>query len=230
MSQENVEIVRAAIDAGNRQDIETVLALMGPEPEWVNSPTALEPGVRRGRDEVAAVMRALSESLPEARWEVDRIYDRGEEVIALGRLSRRMPGSDARLEDRSLMSYKIRSRKIVQIQVLGFGRDEVQAALEAAGLSEEAMSEGNVEIARAALDAYDRGDAEALLKLAAPDCEVDWSRSVGPQRGVYGVDEALKVLPGATWMRSIHCTSTWCCGTPRPCALSAPTVSGTGAG
>jgi hypothetical protein len=34
------------------------------------------------------------------------------------------------------MSYKIRSRKIVQIQVLGFGRDEVQAALEAAGLSE----------------------------------------------------------------------------------------------
>ena len=81
-------------------------------------------------------MRALSESLTDARWEVDRIYDRGEEVIALGRLSRRMPGSDARLEDRSLMSYKIRSRKIVQIQVLGFGRDEVQAALEAAGLSE----------------------------------------------------------------------------------------------
>ena len=136
MSQENVEIVRAAIDAGNREDIEAVLALMGPEPEWVNSPTAIEPGVRRGRDEVTAVMRALSESLTDARWEVDRIYDRGEEVIALGRLSRRMPGSDARLEDRSLMSYKIRSRKIVQIQVLGFGRDEVQAALEAAGLSE----------------------------------------------------------------------------------------------
>ena len=136
MSQENVEIVRAAIDAANRQDIEAVLALMGPEPEWVNSPTALEPGVRRGRDEVAAVMRALSESLTDARWELDRIYDRGEQVIALGRLSRRMPGSDARLEDRSLMPYRIRSRKIVQIQVLGFGRDEVQAALEAAGLSE----------------------------------------------------------------------------------------------
>ena len=61
------------------------------------------------------------------------------------------------------------------------------------------MSRENVEIARAALDAYDKGDAEALLKLAAPDCEVDWSRSVGPQRGVYGVDEALKVLPGATF-------------------------------
>ena len=136
MSQENVEIVRAAIEAGNRQDIEAVLALMGPEPEWVNSPTAIEPGVRRGRDEVAAVMRALSESLTDGRWEVDRIYDRGEAVIALGRVSRRMRGSDARLEDRSLMSYKIRSRKIVQIKVLGFGTDEVPAALEAAGLPE----------------------------------------------------------------------------------------------
>ena len=128
--------MRAAIDAGNRQDIEAVLALMGPEPQWVNSPTAIEPGVRRGRNEVAAVMRELSESLTHGRWEVDRIYDRGEEVIALGRVSRRMPGSDVRLEARSLMSYKIRSRKIEQIQVLGFGRDEVQAALEAAGLSE----------------------------------------------------------------------------------------------
>jgi hypothetical protein len=47
-----------------------------------------------------------------------------------------MPGSDARLEDRYLTSYKIRSGKIVRTEVLAFGRDEVQTALEAAGLSE----------------------------------------------------------------------------------------------
>jgi uncharacterized protein len=51
------------------------------------------------------------------------------------------------------------------------------------------MSQENVEIARAALDAYNRRDLEAALKHAAPDCEFDWSRSVGPQRGVYGRDE-----------------------------------------
>jgi ketosteroid isomerase-like protein len=61
------------------------------------------------------------------------------------------------------------------------------------------MSQENVEIVRAALDAYDRGDLEALRNLAASDCEVDWSRSIGPQRGVYGVDEALKILPGAAF-------------------------------
>jgi hypothetical protein len=81
-------------------------------------------------------MRAQWELLTDGRWEIDRIYDRGEEVIALGRISRRMPGSDARLEGRSLVSYKLRSGKIVRIEVLAFGRDEVDMALEAAGLSE----------------------------------------------------------------------------------------------
>jgi ketosteroid isomerase-like protein len=136
MSEENVEIVRRAIDAWNRRDIEDLLALGDPEGEYVNSPSAIEPGTRRGRDEIAAVMRAQWELLTDGRWEIDRIYDRGEEVIALGRISRRMPGSDARLEGRSLVSYKIRSGKIVRIEVLAFGRDEVHAALEAAGLRE----------------------------------------------------------------------------------------------
>ena len=87
MSRENVENVRRGIDAWNRQDLEGLLALIGPDPEYVNSPTALEPGTRRGTGEVTAVIRALWESLPDARWEIDRLYDRGEGIIALGRMS-----------------------------------------------------------------------------------------------------------------------------------------------
>jgi ketosteroid isomerase-like protein len=136
MSQENVEIVRRSVDAWNRRDLEELEALGDPEGEYVNPATAIEPGTRHGRDEIAAVLRAQWESLTDGRWEIDRIYDRGEEVVASGRLSRRMPGSDARLEDRVLVSYKIRSGRIVRTEVLGFGRDEVQTALAAAGLSE----------------------------------------------------------------------------------------------
>jgi ketosteroid isomerase-like protein len=136
MSEENVEIVRRAIDAWNRRDIDYLIALSDPEAEYVNNPTAVEPGTRRGRDEVAAVLRTQWDLLTDGRWEIDRLYNRGEEIIALGRVSRRMPGSDARLEDRCLVSYRIRSGKIGRTQVLGFGRDEVQGALEAAGLSE----------------------------------------------------------------------------------------------
>jgi ketosteroid isomerase-like protein len=136
MSEENVEIVRRAIDAWNRRDIEALTALGDPDAEYVNSPTAVEPGTRHGRDEINAVMRAQWESLTDARAEIDRIYDRGEEAILLGHLSRRMPGSDDRLEDRVLVSYKIRGGRIFRTEVLGFGRAEVQSALEAAGLAE----------------------------------------------------------------------------------------------
>jgi len=136
MSQENVEIVRRILDAWNRRDEEKLLALSHPEVEFVNSPTAVEPGTRRGVAEVTAVWRAQWEILLDARFEVDRFFDHGDEIIALGRLSRRMPGSDARIDDRFLGSWTIRNEKVIRAEALGFGRTEVRTALEAAGLSE----------------------------------------------------------------------------------------------
>ena len=68
--------------------------------------------------------------------EIDDIYDRGEEIVVLARFSRRMPEGDAWIEDRSLISWRIRDGKVVRGEVLGFGRAEVDKALEAAGLSE----------------------------------------------------------------------------------------------
>ncbi len=52
------------------------------------------------------------------------------------------------------------------------------------------MSQENVEVVRAAYDAYNRGDLDVVLSNAAPDFELDWSRGVGPQRGVYKLDQA----------------------------------------
>ena len=52
------------------------------------------------------------------------------------------------------------------------------------------MSQENVEIVRAAMDAANRGDLDAATKAMAPDCECDMSRSVGfTGTGVYTVDE-----------------------------------------
>jgi ketosteroid isomerase-like protein len=56
------------------------------------------------------------------------------------------------------------------------------------------MSQENVEIVRAALDAFNRGDLESLLKDAAPNVQYDLSRAVGPVRGVYGRDQVVPVL------------------------------------
>jgi ketosteroid isomerase-like protein len=135
MSEENVEVVRRVIDAWNRRDIDELLGYADPGIEYVNLPTAVEPGTRRGVAEVSAVWRAQWDTL-DGRLEIDRFFDRGDEIVVSGRLSARMPRSDARIDDSLLLSWKLRDGKIVRFEVLGFGRAEVQTALEAAGLSE----------------------------------------------------------------------------------------------
>ena len=136
MSQENLEIVRLFFDAWNRRDEEALLALVDPEVEYVNSPTAIEPGTRHGTSEALAVVRTQWEFLRDGRTEIDRTYDRGEEVLALGRVFRLMPEGETRIEDRVLNSVVLRDGKIMRVEVLGFGGAEVDRALEAAGLSE----------------------------------------------------------------------------------------------
>ena len=135
MSQENMEIVRRLMDAWNCQDLEGILALIDPEAEYVNAFNAVEPGTRRGHDEITAVLRTQWQSLPGALQEIDRFHDRGDEIITVGRVSRTMPGSDARMSNPLLISWKFRDGKLIRLEQLGAG-PEFPDALEAAGLSE----------------------------------------------------------------------------------------------
>jgi ketosteroid isomerase-like protein len=135
MSQENVEIVQRVLDAWNRQDIQGILSLADPGVEYVNAPEAVEPGTRRGHDELATVARTQWESLPDGRQEVDRLHERGNEIISVGRVSRLMPGSDIRLDTPILLSWTIHDGRVTRIEMLGTGPDFTRA-LEAAGLSE----------------------------------------------------------------------------------------------
>ena len=135
MSLENVEIVRRLVDAWNRQDLEAMLALTDPEAEYVNAPTAVEPGTRRGHDEMVAVLRKQWEGIPGAFLEIDRFHDRGDEIITEGRISRTMPGSDARISTPGLISWKFSDGKLIRLEQLGAG-PEFPEALEAAGLRE----------------------------------------------------------------------------------------------
>jgi ketosteroid isomerase-like protein len=134
MSQQNVELAHRLMDAWNQRDLEALGSLIDPDVEFVNSPTAVEPGIRRGALEVAAVAEAQWQMLLDGRQEIDRTYDRGDEIITLGRVSRRMPGSEERIEDRFLSSVTFRDGKATRIEVLGFGATEVADALRSAGL------------------------------------------------------------------------------------------------
>ena len=47
------------------------------------------------------------------------------------------------------------------------------------------MSKKNVELARAALDAFNRGDLDWLLERIDDDFEFHWTRSCSPLAGIY---------------------------------------------
>jgi ketosteroid isomerase-like protein len=63
------------------------------------------------------------------------------------------------------------------------------------------MSQENVEIVRASIDAINRGDVDAAFKDMAPDFEFDFSRSIGFQPGVYKIDGARRIWQefAGTW-------------------------------
>ena len=57
------------------------------------------------------------------------------------------------------------------------------------------MSQGNVEVVKAKIDAYNREDwDDFIFKDAAPGFEVDFSRAVGPWRGVLGLDQIRRFV------------------------------------
>ena len=74
------------------------------------------------------------ESIPGAAQEIDRVEDRGDEIITVGSVSRTMPGSDARISNPLLISWKFRDGKVIRLEQLGAGPD-FPDALKAAGLS-----------------------------------------------------------------------------------------------
>jgi ketosteroid isomerase-like protein len=61
------------------------------------------------------------------------------------------------------------------------------------------MSEANVELARAAIDAFNRGDLEWLLERIDDDFVFDWTRSRGPLAGIYRGRDGLAEFLREQW-------------------------------
>ncbi len=136
MSQENVEIVEQLIAAWNRRDLQEILSLTDPEVEYVNGPQAIEPGTRYGHPGLTEVFRKQWEGLgADARQHLDRTHPDGAQVITTGRMSRRLPGSSAQIENRNVLRWTFRDGRLIRLELLGAGSG-FTGALEAVGLEE----------------------------------------------------------------------------------------------
>ena len=130
MSQENVEIVRRIYDEGLiDRDPEWLLELATPDIEYVNPQYAVEPGVRRGRAEVAQAMRRFAEPWEDSRHELRQLYDCGEIVVAAVSWHIRGRGSERELVNKEAHTWTLHGGRIARFE---WGQDVVKA-LEAAG-------------------------------------------------------------------------------------------------
>jgi ketosteroid isomerase-like protein len=130
MSQENVEIVRASIDAYNRRDFEAMRALNHPDTEvdWSVS-RGLQAGVYRRWEEVEPFYRSFLETFEEVIVEPKRFIESGDSVVVPN--STRFRGRDG-IETiaRSAFLFEVRDSRITRMSLYQETRD----ALEAAGL------------------------------------------------------------------------------------------------
>jgi ketosteroid isomerase-like protein len=130
MSEENVEIVRQAVDAFNARDRDRLLGLMDPEIEFRS---VFERKTYRGLAEMVQFREDLDATLEEFHSEDDRFLDAGEDrVVYLYRVVGRGRGSGVPVSRENAILWQLRNGKLFKGEVY---LDQGQA-LEAAGLRE----------------------------------------------------------------------------------------------
>jgi ketosteroid isomerase-like protein len=132
MSEENVEIVRRALEAYDREGLDGYLRYLDPEIEWTTTDAWIERATYRGHAGVRRYLGTIEEEFENVRVEPVEVIDAGEQVVSSVRISGRGKGSGAPVEltlisvgwMRDGMAYRLRNYR------------DMAAALEAAGLSE----------------------------------------------------------------------------------------------
>jgi ketosteroid isomerase-like protein len=134
MSQENVEIVRAAAAAYNRSDLDALAEYWTEDIDHRAAEGALDdPGPIHGKDAVRAYMQDWLDMFDDLKVEPVELIDAGEDqVIAVTKISGRAKLSGVETDLTYAAVYTIRDGKIARGREYWTRED----ALEAAGLSE----------------------------------------------------------------------------------------------
>jgi ketosteroid isomerase-like protein len=126
MSQENVELVRRALERFARH--ESVSEFIAEDVEYVNPSYAVEPGTRFGRDALVSVR----DTYPDFQFHIERIIDAGDEdVVVLGHYTASGGVSGVPLTGTHAHIWTIRDGLVVRFQWFQSHRE----ALETAGVS-----------------------------------------------------------------------------------------------
>ena len=132
MSQENVEVMRTAMEAFNRRDGTGFDAVLANDAEIVPVRAALEGTVYRGTDAGTQYCTAVEESWDNLSWEIDEMRVGADWVIALGRIRGQGHDTGVAIDSKAGWLAHFRDGVITRFQTYA----DRAKALEAAGLSE----------------------------------------------------------------------------------------------
>jgi ketosteroid isomerase-like protein len=117
VSQENVEIVRRAIEAWNRRDAELWLSYAAQEIEWIPAgPAAVEQPVYRGHAEAASGFESVWQTWEEFRFEESEVRDLDGSVLWLGRVKMKGAASHVALDQEFALHFVLRKGVFVIVQ------------------------------------------------------------------------------------------------------------------
>ena len=153
MSQENVEMVRAAYEAMSRDDWDAVFEAADPDFELVPPDQSPISAPVRGVEEVRAWYTDQQETVGDLSVEVEELIEAGELIVALIRLRIRPHGADADFELRIAHLWTLRDGKLIRCEVF----PEREKALEAAGLSGVGDVAGQVHRRRLSMRTWTHG-------------------------------------------------------------------------
>jgi len=184
MSQENVEVVREAVDALNAGDRERLLSVFHQEVEFRS---VAEQKVYRGIGGLMEYRQDVNATLDDFRPAEDRFLDgdRGR-VVHLYRVVARGLGSDAPVTQAMGAVHHLRDSKILRVDTYLNQRD----VLEAADLPEWAVSRENLEVVRALISAVNHRDLDRYLAHCTESIQLEtpWAAV----EGVYAGPEAMR--------------------------------------
>ena len=132
MSEENVEVVRGAVEAFEHDGLEGSLRHYHPEIEWSTTGAWIEAATYRGHEGVRRYFGHLDDEFDDLRFEVEELIDSGEQAILSVRAGGRGKTSGAAVEGTLYAVCSLRDGMVWRIR----NYTDKAEALEAAGLSE----------------------------------------------------------------------------------------------
>jgi uncharacterized protein len=132
MSQENVEVMRAVVEAWRLADDDAWMRLVDPEFEWDTSgyPAVGVASQGSGRENFRRFLERYRTTWRRYDVRAEELIDAGDQVVAIVRETVRAEGSDAPIERQVAQVWTLRDGRVVRYRVFRTKNE----ALEAAGL------------------------------------------------------------------------------------------------